>query len=189
MKRYIKDKKLLDFTEKLIFDGESEVGIPIGNYTSQYFANIYLNGFDHYIKEVLRIKYYVRYMDDFILLVETKKEAKDLKNKIEIYLSRYLKLELNKKSNYFPNALGIDFCGYRIFETHLLLRKRFKKKLKRSIQKWKKLKGKEIDADRKFLFTFNSYKAHANHSNSYHFMQKMQKLIEEVEETNKTESV
>ena len=62
MKRYISDKKLLELTKKLIYDNE-DIGIPIGNYTSQFFANIYLNELDHYVKEKLKIKYYVRYMD------------------------------------------------------------------------------------------------------------------------------
>lgn len=68
LKENIKDRKIINFTEVILGDLE-EVGIPIGNYTSQFFANIYLNKFDHYVKEELKIKYYVRYMDDFILLV------------------------------------------------------------------------------------------------------------------------
>ena len=71
MKKYISDKALLDFTHLLIFDKNTSVnnvGIPIGNYTSQFFANIYLNELDQYVKRILKIKYYVRYMDDFIVL-------------------------------------------------------------------------------------------------------------------------
>ena len=59
----VKDQDFLNFTKKLIFDGTGKIKIPIGNYTSQWFANIYLNEMDHYIKENLNIKYYVRYMD------------------------------------------------------------------------------------------------------------------------------
>lgn len=81
MKKKISDELLLKFTEELIFDGTGDIGIPIGNYTSQYFANIYLNELDHYIKETLQIKYYVRYMDDFILLLKTKEEAKEVLEK------------------------------------------------------------------------------------------------------------
>ena len=75
MEKYISDKALLDFTKLLIFDRREsfgQVGIPIGNYTSQFFANIYLNEMDQYVKRVLKIKYYVRYMDDFIFLLKTK---------------------------------------------------------------------------------------------------------------------
>jgi len=63
MKKKISDSKLLKFTKKIIFDSKDEKGIPIGNYTSQFFANIYLNELDHYVKEVLRVRFYVRYMD------------------------------------------------------------------------------------------------------------------------------
>lgn len=77
MKKYIEDKDLLDLTKVLIFNYDNspnQVGIPIGNYTSQFFANIYLNELDQYVKRVLKIKYYTRYMDDFILILRTKKE-------------------------------------------------------------------------------------------------------------------
>ena len=63
MKKYIKDYKLLNLTKVFIYDNKEEKGIPIGNYTSQFFANIYLNELDKYIKEELKVKYYVRYMD------------------------------------------------------------------------------------------------------------------------------
>lgn len=75
--RNIKDKKLIEFTKILLNDGD-KIGIPIGNYTSQYFANIYLNELDHFIKEQLRVKYYIRYMDDFILLLPEKKMLKSV---------------------------------------------------------------------------------------------------------------
>ena len=69
----------------------------IGNYTSQFFANIYLNELDHFIKEKLRVKYYIRYMDDFLLLVPTKEEAKEYLNIISKFLKDNLDLELNIK--------------------------------------------------------------------------------------------
>ena len=88
LKKSISDKDLLKFTYGLIFDGNGDVGIPIGNYTSQYFANIYLNELDHYMKEILHIPYYVRYMDDFVLLVRTKEEARKYMKLIEKYLRK-----------------------------------------------------------------------------------------------------
>lgn len=176
LKENIKDKKIINFTEVILGDLE-EVGIPIGNYTSQFFANIYLNKFDHYVKEELKVKYYVRYMDDFILLVNDKNEAKKLKNEIANYLRVNLKLELNKKSCYFFNSRGIDFCGYRIFETHILLRKRFKKKFKKNIYLWNKLKNENRLDDKKMEMSLNSFKAHASHSNSYNYIKKVDNII------------
>ncbi len=177
LKRHISDCKLLDFTKMLIFDNEETVGIPIGNYTSQFFANIYLNELDHYVKENLRIKYYVRYMDDFILLLPSKEEAMVTKKKIVNFIEDKLKLKLNKKSNYFPNSMGVDFCGYRIFETHILLRKRSKKKIGKLVRDTNR-KVQEGNCDiSKVKMSWNSWKAHASHSNSYRLKKKYHDLF------------
>lgn len=172
LKRYIRDKKLLNFTKKLIYDDNDLRGIPIGNYTSQYFANIYLNELDHYVKEVLKVKYYVRYMDDFILLVPTKQEAKILKQKIYEFLSRKLDLKLNSKSKYYPNELGVDFCGYRIYETHRLLRKRSKKKIRKLVKKANQDYKDGCLNFQHIRMCYNSWRAHAHHANSYHLIKK-----------------
>ena len=172
MKRYITDKKLLDLTYKLIYDG-NELGIPIGNYTSQYFANIYLNELDHYIKEYLGIKYYVRYMDDFILLVKNKDTAKELKNKIEIFLKNKLNLSLNNKSVYYNNEMGVNFCGYRIYETHRLLRDRTKENIKKKVKTWNRLNTLNKLDKTKMLLEWNSFKAHSKHADSYRFRLKI----------------
>ena len=76
LKRKIKDYKLLDLMKKIIYSTDGVTGLPIGNYTSQTLANIYLNEVDQYAKHVLKCKYYFRYMDDTIILVKTKEEAK-----------------------------------------------------------------------------------------------------------------
>lgn len=99
-----------------------------GNYTSQYFANIYLNELDQYIKRVLRVENYVRYMDDFVLLLPSKEDCIKYKSTISTFLKDALHLELNAKSRYFPNKMGVNFCGYRIFATHKLLRNCSKRK-------------------------------------------------------------
>ena len=118
-------------------------------------------------------------MDDFILLLSSKKEAKNLKEEINNYLSNKLKLELNKKSCYFINYQGIDFCGYRIFETHILLRKRFKKKMKKNIYLWDKLKKEKKLNYKKMILSLNSFEAHASHSNSYNYILKIKEKIKE----------
>ena len=176
LKKNISDKELLNFT-KLILGNVDELGIPIGNYTSQYFANIYLNEFDHYVKEVLNIKYYVRYMDDFVFLIKDKQEALNLKKHVELYLKSNLLLYLNKKSKYFPSNFGIDFCGYKIFETHILLRKRFKNKIKKQIKKWEILKLRNQLDEKKMILSLNSMRAHASHSNSFNFMNMIEQKI------------
>ena len=170
LKKQISDKKLLLFTYHLIFDKRTEpIGIPIGNYTSQFFANIYLNELDQYVKHNLKIKYYVRYMDDFILLLPNKKTCKKVKQQIEIFLKEHLELELNDKSRYYPCNQGVNFCGFRIWPTHRLLRKRCKTKIKRNINKWNK-HWKEGDLDFSIVMpSLNSWLGHSSHCNSYNF--------------------
>ena len=97
-------------------------GIPIGNLTSQFFANIYLNGFDHFVKETLKCRYYIRYVDDFVVLDNDKARLHAVKASMEGYLAQVrLKLHPNK-CQIFPVEDGTDFLGYRIFPTHRRLR-------------------------------------------------------------------
>ncbi len=176
IKKYISDPALLNLTNILIFSKENEypnVGIPIGNYTSQFFANIYLNELDQFVKRVLKIKYYTRYMDDFVLLLKTKKECIETKKTIEDFLNSNLELELNSKSRYYPYKMGVNFCGYRIFTTHRLLRLSSKKKIKKNIKKWN-LKYDNGTLDLKLAMqSFNSWLGHSSHCNSYKLQQKM----------------
>ena len=144
--RKVKDKDFLDLTKKIIFDGTYKIGIPIGNYTSQFFANIYLNELDHFVKEKLRIKYYLRYMDDFILLVDSKEKAIEMKNRISEFLEKKLNLKLNKKTNYFKCKQGVCFCGYHIYIDKIKLLNQNKKKIYKRVQEWNRLyKKNELD--------------------------------------------
>lgn len=175
---YIGDKKLMNLTKKLIYDSSEEVGIPIGNYTSQFFANIYLDKLDHYVKDVLKVKYYVRYMDDFVMLVENKEIAKYLLDEVDHFLSFNLKLSLNKKSKYYPSKLGVDFCGYKIYETHIKIRKRSINKIKKKIKIWNKdYLNNHLDFHQ-FLLCFNSFKGHIKHANCYNLYNKLVDSIE-----------
>lgn len=177
LKKYINDKKILKLTSIILDDG-NDIGIPIGNYTSQWYANIYLNELDHYIKDVLHIKYYVRYMDDFICLFESKDECKDVLNKVILFLKYELNLELNHKSRYYPNNIGINFCGYRVYENYRLLRTRYKRKINKKIKLWNKLYSEKRLDSHKVLLCYNSLKAHASHADSYKFMKKINEKLE-----------
>ncbi len=154
-----------------MFNGN--IGMPIGNYTSQYFANIYMNELDNYIKQELRMKYYIRYMDDFILCLRSKEECIEIKLKIEKFLITNLKLELNKKSRYYPSKMGADFCGYRIWETHILIRNSCKKKMKKTIKEMnKKYRCKNLNL-RKAIQRLSSFKGHVLHANTYLLCEKI----------------
>ena len=173
LNRYVKDKAFMKLTKDLIYHDGNEVGIPIGNYTSQYFANIYLNELDHFVKEKLKIKYYVRYMDDFVLLLEDINQCRVILEEIKKFLDKNLGLKLNKKTNYFRNSQGVNFCGYKIFKTHIMLKKENKKKIKIKIKNWNKLyHKKELDL-RETTLKLNSWIGHAQNADTFFLVNKM----------------
>ena len=125
LKRRLRDKQVIRLCEHIVYDsGYDTVGLPIGALTSQLFANIYLDVFDHYIKDDLGIIPYVRYMDDFIILCQDKKAAHSLLSGISEYLSNRLRLKMNPKTSVFPARHGIDFCGYRVWPDRVFPRRR-----------------------------------------------------------------
>ncbi|OGE24231.1 hypothetical protein A2688_02680 [Candidatus Daviesbacteria bacterium RIFCSPHIGHO2_01_FULL_38_8] len=149
-------------------------GIPIGNLTSQLFANIYLNELDQYIKHVLKRKYYLRYVDDFIILGSSKEDMHEVKLKITEFLRDRLKLELHpKKVRLFPSRLGVDFVGYVVFADHIRLRsknvRRFEKRRSRLLLALEK--GKVTEQFVKA--SIRSWVAHASHADTYRLRQKL----------------
>ncbi len=148
LKKKIKDKDLLWLTKEIIYSNKGKKSLPIGNYTSQMFANIYLNELDQYVKKELGIKYYFRYMDDSVLFVRGKEEAKCYLEKIKEFIYSKLELTLNKKTQIFKSKQGVNFCGYKINEYRLKIRDKGKRKLKKKIVKLKKLiKEGELTSD------------------------------------------
>ena len=137
IQRKIKDPKIIWLIKEIIYSQKREKGLEIGNYTSQMFANIYLNEIDQFIKHKLHIKYYCRYLDDSIVIVKTKKEAKNALKEIQKFLNENLQLELNKKTQIFKNKQGVNFCGYKINEYRLKIRDKGKRKLKKKVKKLK----------------------------------------------------
>lgn len=106
-------------------------------------------------------------MDDFVILLKTKNDCIQCKKIIEDFLDKKLHLSLNDKSRYYPYKMGVDFCGYRIFCTHRLLRLLSKKKIKRNVKKWnRKFCQKNINL-KHTMACLNSWKGHASHCNSY----------------------
>ena len=133
LRRKIKDKKLLLLLDNII---DSAEGLPIGNLMSQYFGNFYLTYFDHFVKEVLKVKYYFRYADDMVFLAESKQELHFILQAVKDYLHVNLKLKIKKSYQIYPvKSRGIDFLGYVFFHDCIKLRKRIKKKMARKIAK------------------------------------------------------
>jgi len=130
--RKIKDARLINLLNIII---DSAEGIPIGNYISQWFGNIYLSYFDHYVKEVIGVKYYYRYADDMIFLSSNKEFLHKCLSLVRDYLILNLKLEIKSNYQIFPvEKRGIDMLGYRFFHTHTLVRKSIVKNFKRKIK-------------------------------------------------------
>lgn len=136
LKFHIKDSMVINLLFKII-DSYKE-GLPLGNLTSQLFANMYLNELDREAKYNLKIKYYVRYMDDIVIFSSNKDYLQQVRKSIELFLLTKLKLSTNSKTEVFPvrQRFGkpLDFLGYRLYITHRTLRKstvkRFKAKVK-----------------------------------------------------------
>ena len=139
IERTVADKSILWLIRQIIAaDGESR-GIPIGALTSQLFANVYLDALDHFVKDELGIRMYVRYMDDFVVIHHDKDHLKSLLAGITAFVERELHLELNPKTTIFKSGRGechpIDFCGYRIWPDCTKPRKRTVKVARRRFKK------------------------------------------------------
>ena len=139
LRERIDDQDLLWLLDKIIdsaaYAGEQK-GLPIGNLTSQFFANLYLNELDYFVKFDLKVKFYIRYMDDFIIFENDKQKLVGFKSRIRDFLKIKLALELHEgKSQIYNTGTGIKFLGFRVFKNHRRLTtdnvRRFKKKIKK----------------------------------------------------------
>jgi len=166
LKKRIEDKDFLWLISEIInsfYSGDKNQGIPLGNLTSQYFANIYLNELDKFVKHKLKIKYYIRYTDDFVILNENKDYLKKIINLIREFLRDNLKLSLH------PNKIiirthhqGIDFLGYVTLPYCRVLRTKTKKRM------FKRINQNNIQ----------SYLGVLSHCDSHKLKQKLNGIIE-----------
>ncbi len=180
LRKKIKDEDLIRLIKKILNNFDTKTygkGLPLGNYTSQFFANIYLNHLDYFVKHKLKAKYYIRYVDDFVILHKDKRVLLNYMNKIEKYL-KFLKLELHPdKSDIHALRNGITFLGYRIFYHYRLLKKRniryFRRKLKEKIEDCRSgiIYTEELE---NFLKGWNGYSRFAN---THNFNKKFTKLV------------
>ena len=179
IRKVIKDAGVLALLDRIIdHNGNMPdgVGIPVGNLTSQLFANIYLDALDQFIKHELGVEAYIRYMDDIIILHPDKKYLEKIKNKIADFLGNKLHLQLNKKTCIKPTSMGIEFVGFRIWSTHVKLRKKTAKKLKRRLKyMFAAYHAGEIDKDT-LDRSVASYRGILQHFNSYGMRQSLNEL-------------
>lgn len=159
LRRKIKDSELLWLLDGII---DSAPGLPIGNYLSQYLANFYLAYFDHWIKEVKKVKYYFRYADDIVILSDNKQYLHTLLWEMNAYLSAELKLTVKGNYQVFPVAArGVDFVGYVIRHTYVRMRPSIKRRFARAVAK------------NKNRATIQSYLGWAKHADTKHLLKKL----------------
>ena len=169
IRRKIKDNKLLRLLDGII---DSAPGVPIGNYLSQFFANLYLAYFDHWIKEDMKVNYYYRYADDLVFLSSDKPYLHNLLSDVRNYLRNNLKLELKHNHQVFPvDDRGIDFVGYVFYHTHIKMRKSIKKNFCR---KASKLNKRSIN-NQEYKQQLCSWLGWAKHCNSKNLIKKIVK--------------
>ena len=175
--RKIQDEKVLWLIKRILANyfvrGK---GMPLGNLTSQFFANVYLNKLDYFVKHKLKVKYYLRYVDDFAILHPSKSQLETWRNQIDEFLINELKLELHKeKSKIIPLSRGIDFVGFRNFYYYKLLRKR---NIRRILSKIERFKNREVTYE-KILEIFQGWQAYAKWANTYKLRKKLFKKIQD----------
>ena len=152
------------------------VGIPVGNLTSQLFANVYLNILDHYIKHDLGVRYYIRYMDDFIILGEDPAELRETLEKIETFVNERLHLTLNPKTTILAAKNGVDFVGYRHFPAFTTLRKQATRRIKKLLRAFETGEVEEELFDR----SIESRIGHARHADTFKLCEELRAEIDRV---------
>jgi hypothetical protein len=183
--RFKGDKKHLKKlpNHKTLFKIEKNKGLPIGNLTSQFFANVYMNALDHFIKRELKIKGYIRYVDDFVLFHESKVYLDECKVAIEEYLRRDLNLTLREDSRLRKVTSGLDFLGYVVRPNYMLVRKRvvhnYKQKKAKYLDEYERQRGEMSLAEiKEFLSVQASFVAHCKHANSFNLRNKVGQIDE-----------
>nr|WP_314465557.1 RNA-directed DNA polymerase [uncultured Clostridium sp.] len=160
----------VDSDSREFIDG---VGIPIGNYVSQYDGNFNLSPLDHWIKEVKGVKYYFRYMDDMVIFGSSKEELHKLKKEIDEFMADNLKQVLKHNWQVFPSKVrGIDFVGYRFFGEYTLLRKSTCKRLKKRMLSISYKRENNMSPTFSEWCSFNSYVGWLKQCDGYRLYQK-----------------
>lgn len=183
IRTYIKDKDLLVILDRIIDHNgifPDGVGIPVGNLTSQLFANVYLHCLDMFVKHELHAEYYMRYMDDFIIISENLEQLKQWQNEIEIFLREKLKLELNPKTTIVYAKNGVDFVGYRHWNSVKKVRKDAMRRLKRLMKNFKDGMITEEYFDKSFVSRIGSMK----HADTYNLVQEFTNKAKELKESH-----
>jgi retron-type reverse transcriptase len=183
IKKKIKDVRVLKLFENIINSIDGESNVPIGNYTSQWFGNLYLHELDRLVKHKFHIRDYIRYCDDFLIFGNDKETMKRLADDVEDFVRSELHMRLSKKA-LFPTSHGVDFLGYRHFPSgKILVRKATAKRVKRRMKAlpWEISHGRITKAQA--LGKLASTHGWLKHANAHHLRMaiRLDELQKEVE--------
>ena len=184
LQKKIHDEKFLNLAAIILNNFRTKNlgrGMPLGNFTSQFFANVYLNELDYFVKHQLRAKYYIRYVDDFVIFHQNKQVLKDFLEKIAIFLKENLQLELHpQKCRIQPLKEGVDYLGYKIFYHYKLPRKRNLGKLINRLDSL--TAGKEMLTEKKLLSLTAGWHGYLKYANTFFlwrkFLDKIRLLVQ-----------
>lgn len=150
------------------FSSGEKKGIPIGNLTSQLFANVYMNALDQCMKHTMKVRYYLRYTDDFVIVSETEKYLRDLLPHIRSHLHDRLQLQLHPhKVTLRKFRQGVDFLGYVLLPHHRMLRATTKRRMIRKLQNKRALCEREPEWKGSLEQTLQSYLGVLSHANAH----------------------
>jgi retron-type reverse transcriptase len=166
VQRKIKCKGTLWLFEDIIYSFPGGKNVPIGNYTSQWLGNLYLNELDQLLKHQYHIRDYIRYCDDFLLFHDDKKYLGDMAKVIEAFLAERLQLQFSK-CDLFPVSRGVDFLGYRHFKDYILVRKSTAKRVKKRLKRLPVLLEKGIITKEQYRSSLASTMGWLKWANSY----------------------
>lgn len=174
IRRKIDDEKTMVLIDKILKNFNSGIfgkGMPLGNLTSQFFANVYLNETDYFVKHELKSRYYIRYVDDFVILHKSKKRLEYFKAEIDKFLRERLKIELHpQKSKILPLRNGLTFLGYKIFYHYTLLNKKNIKIITKRVLDFKENKITKED----FENCLKGWEGYAKWADSYKLRNKIE---------------
>lgn len=156
--------------DKSLFGKENKKGVPIGNLTSQFFANVYLNELDQFVKHISRCRYYIRYVDDFVLLDSSREKLIGWIEEIKEFLENKLRLTLNpKRITLQPTSNGIDFLGYILRRDYILVRRRVINNMNTKLRHYQQrgFAGLDYEMLENLRSSVQSYLGHFKWANSY----------------------
>jgi len=170
----IRDPKVMWLIKIILKNYSAEKGMPLGNLTSQFLANVYLNELDQFVKRRLKVEYYIRYVDDFVILEKDKERLLFLKKRIDTFLIEQLNLHLHLHKTLICNIKqGITFLGFRAFPYHKLLKKNNLPRMKNKLSLMQEeLNQRNIDYD-KIYASFEGWLAYAHQADTYQLRQNM----------------